>query len=345
MNSNDYPVKVKTCGSFSVYKPNGNGQWYDNRCLVKVICPNPKDSRTIAEVTRRLTNLQLELEPPGNHSSTFAVKCRPFTLKGVKRRVLEVFTIMDRPAQLAIDWVEKHCADIEIAGLESSFDTSKLSVGPCAYRENGKVFVKVRFDGISIPFFFANKAWDREATLKALTELNGPALANDFVEIMANHQTTILERALERPMNLSGIHEYAQHKVDYWIESPVGVFQSIKPDSPLMSVPGAKVFPVASYGYAYRERKLFDFVLFEDELYRIVGYHELRETHGYSKINGTWETIDYKVDQYQPGLFKDDSTPYAGGNHLMFTMEDVEKVATEDVFVREKLLRTLKAKL
>ena len=345
MNSNDYPVKVKTCGSFSVFKPNGNGQWYDNRCLVKVICPNPKDSRTISEVTRRLTNLQLDLEPPGNRSSTFAVKCRPFSLKGVKRRVMEVFTILSRPPQEAIDWVEKNCADIEISGLESTFDTSKLSVGPCAYRENGKTFVKVRFDGISIPFFFDNKTWDREATHKALTELNGPALANDFVEIMATHQTTILERALERPFNLSGIHEYAQHRVEYWIETPDGVFQSIKPDSPLMSVPGAKVFPVASYGYAYRERKLFDFVLFEDELYRIIGYHELRDTHAYSKINGQWESINYKVEQYSPKLFKVDSSPYAGGEHLAFTMADIEKVAAEDTFVREKLIRTLKAKL
>jgi hypothetical protein len=345
MNSNDYPQKVKTCGSFSIFKPNGNGQWYDNRCLVKVICPNLKNVQIISEVTRRLTNLQLDLEPPDHRTSTFAVKCRPITLKGVKRRVMEVFAILSRPPQEAIDWIEKYCTDIEISGPESAFDTSKLSVGPCAYRENGKAFVKVRFDGISIPFFLKDKTWDREATHKALVELNGPALAADFIEIMSTYQTTILDRALERPLNLSGIHEYAQHKVDYWIESPIGVFQSIEPNSPLMSVPGAKIFPVATYGYAYRERNLFDFVLFEDELYRINGYHELQDAHSYNKINGQWESLDYKVNDYNARLFTDDASPFARSKNMVFTMADVGKIDAADTFVREKLIRTLKAKL
>lgn len=344
MNPNDYPQKVKTCGSFSVYKPEGNGAWYDGRCMVKAICPNPGDVKTISEVSRRLMNLQMELEPPDNRQILYSVKCRPMTLKGVKRRIMEVFTVLDKPAQEAITWIEQNCSDIEIPGLESTFDTSKLSVGPCAYRENGKQFVKVRFDGISIPFFF-DKTWDREATHKALTELNGPALAADFTEILSTHQTTILERAKERPYNLSGIHEYAQHKVDYWIESPAGVFQSVKPDSPIMSMPGAKILPVAAYGYAYRERKLFDFILIEDELYRILGYRELKETHGYSKITGQWEAVTYKIENYNPKLFKEDITPWAYGDSRTFTLADVEKVAEDDTFVREKLIRTLKAKL
>ena len=347
MNPNDYQVLVKQCGSFGVYKSD-SAYWAD-RSLVKVVCP-AQSSDLIPEVVRKLTDIQLALTPI-NHNSIYAVKCREGTLPGVKHKIIDVFTVVEKSTHDAVvDWIENNCNSIQIPNPSENFDTSKLSVGPCAYLDSdGHRYVKVRFDGVSIPFYIINDKWESSMTTDALTKQSGPALADKFTNILGQYEATILERAKERKLNKSGIPEYAQHHITYWVEIPNGVFQRVKEDSPYMSAPGTKIYPVCAYGYQYKGRKLNDFALIDDVLYNVLGYYAKREvwatTPNYSN-NYQGVKLKYDLQDYNKSLFGEErSVSTYHDNYYVFTRADMVKVDDDDTFVKEKVIRTLKVKL
>lgn len=348
MNLGDYDTLHKQCGSFGVFKNATPSGYWSQRCLVKVTCPG-NASAMVPELVRKLTDLQLSFGSTLNN--IYTVRVQEDTLPGVKHKVIEVFAVLEQAPAFAVGWLEANCGSIQIPEPTEKFDTSKLSVGPCAYLDGENYrYVKVRFDGVSIPFYIVNGQWDKTRTLEAITKQTGPALAIKFTDILTTYESTVLERAKERKLNKSGIPEYAQHHIAYWVETPTGVFQHVKQDSSEMSMPNAKVHPSCVYGYQYRARRLNDFILIDDMLYNIKQYHSRREnwiqaphyTNNYQGIK-----VPYELKDYRPDLFNDTDQEHStrGEEPYAITYKDLVKVDDDDTFVKEKVLRTLKAKL
>jgi len=294
----------------------------------------------------KLLKLNMSVSDIGR-STSYSIRCKKLSLKGVKQKSMQVSVIMwisssspKKAVDVVADWVRNNIDTTESFDSNVAFNTEKLSVGPCAYRaDDQSKYVKVRFDGVSIPVYFNNEKLLLGKTTNELQPTYGPAMTDVLIKSISDHATVIFERASKRPLNLSGIPEYALHQMSYWIAMAGecdGIYHIVPSNSPLISVPGTKVYPLCSYGYDWRAKKSHAFILIDDVFYNVKGFRVYNNYHKQTKFDpNTFDSSDYHQNINYSYY----------GDMAFFTRNELEEVPADDTFVREKALRTLKAKI
>lgn len=348
MNANDFTDLHEQYSIFNIYKQNG----YTSHACVKVICQI--DASIITSTANKLMALQLAVSEVEKNNN-YIIRCRAYRMQGVNRKVMEVSILVwiratsNKPqgwtaAREVAEWLKAHYQhEPEINATD--FDTSKLSVGPCSYADglNKNIkYVKVRFDGVSIPVYFDSDKILLDRTSEILKPLNGPILAAKLIDTISSYTAIILERAKERPLNLSGIDEYARHEMSYWLKgSTLGdkttYFHKISADSPYMSKPDSKVYPLCSYGYDWKAGMAHAYLLIDDVFYHVSGFRNRAYRQN--------QTTKFDLNSFVQHDYTELYAIYCGGDFAFFTSKELCEVPADDMFVRSKALRTLKAKI
>lgn len=354
MRAEDFTKLYKECGSFNIYEYESN-QWYKNECCIKVISPINNDELA-KQIVMKLTEMLLALSD-FKHNNNYYIRTKIQKTHNHKVQNISAIVWMSQPklqstgktraCEVAAEWLDANCQEFRIENAEDTYDTSKLSVGPCSYKDERGTYVKVRFDGMSLPVYVVGDKLDLVATDSTLLKEFGPALATKFAGILAEYESVIVTRAKDRPLNLSGVPEYAKHEISYWIKLN-DYYHRVPVDSPYLSKPGTVVYPVCYYGQTWRDSKCYAYVMIEDELYNIAGFYGANYYNSYNSWN-TGATTPKKEPDFT--LEKFDITNYSKSRALYmsdksyFTNAELTKVTDADMFVKEKAIRTLKAKL
>ena len=366
MNEKDYPVLFKAVGAFDVFKSN-----YYSGSYVRALC-RQNDHERIQMIAHRLVDLNNTyfLENPAN-TLYHSLRRRTISDKRSKSSLHEIALETSlKPAEV-VDWLERNTLDIEQFEPEKrDFDPEKLSVGPCRYQDKNTEFVKVRFQGYSIPFYFSKGGqWERAATLAAAkAELpNDPGTVQEIIELFASNSTVdrttaadIIEKAQTRPMNKSQIVESGSFSPKFYVpvsykniritknpntwETEKADFDGYKSvvEKNEMAVPG--LIPVAvfnftcqptkdQYGYSRRNHLLV--VVTEDKVYSVKRYYHWRGQSNRNKSPHTDPNAYLAVSEDMYYL-RDES---------YIKMSDLKVLDEEDAFVRERAGRALSRKL
>lgn len=339
----DFPILVKRIGPFEVFK----NESYNSYALVRAICEDGNNAFSI-EIINKLTKFQLDSYLPIRWTSHFSVKASRVRLKGIKRVMIQHSSIINVSPEDAIKWLEANGAQsMQAISITRSFKTDKLSVAPCAFQTNdGHKYVRVRFDGISVPFFINTKGWDQNLTRQYLIKCLDPGLVDSILKSIDNHLSSIIARVKERPLNLSRISEYGQNRLTYWEEKSPGKFIHLSADEVKIVTAKPDYDPVIVYSFD-RSRNLVDqsrnaydgwsghFTAFNEKLYSIPGFYSPKMTFDYNTKK-----------QIASGEYHPDYTQYLyGTSKSMFKLADCKLVPSEDEYIRTKVGRTIKAKI
>lgn len=370
MRSEDFTKLYKECGSFNVYEYESN-QWYKNECCVKVICPINNDELA-KQIVMKLAEMLIALTD-FKHNNQYVIRTKIQKTHNHKVQNISAIVWMSQPkllstgkgraCEVAAEWLEANCQSFRIENAEDTYDTSKLSVGPCSYKDERGTFVKVRFDGMSLPAYVMNGKLDLSTTDASLLKEFGPSLATKFSGILSQYESVIVTRAKDRPLNLSEVPEYAKHEISYWIKqnnsfitdldatavtvNQMDYYHRVPADSPYLSKPGTVIYPVCYYGQTWRDSKCYAYVMIEDELYNIAGFFNANyHYNSYNSWNvGTPKTEQvFSLEKFDPANYSQTRSLYISEKSY-FTAAELTKVTDDDMFVKEKAIRTLKAKL
>jgi hypothetical protein len=204
-----------------------------------------------------------------------------------------------------------------------------ISVGPCAWRTQEGMYVKVRFNGFSVPFFFTKDEFLPTPTQKAIAKEVGGASGEAAFKVLVDNKDMLHKRALERPLNLSDIADYAQHNVKIMKGDGKGRYYSATPAE--ISDPSSELVTVFNYGYSAA------FAVINDEVFKVKGF-----------VNGFNIFHNRSTDDPQPTETHTYNLDYNWGDQLIkgyLRRIDCVPLDPEDQFVREKIGRSLKAKL
>lgn len=266
-----------------------------------------------------------------NLNHDFFVQSRPYRKAGPNHNKTEVAAILNVSPEAAL-------AALIDAGAPPEVETvvikpGALSVAPCAHRAGakdfgpGETYVKVRFNGYSIPFYFNKEGWIPDITLKAVTKKVGGGNAEAAYKVLEDNHKMLHKRALERSLNLSEIDDYAQHNLTIMKLGEGGHYYTASQAE--MADPNAELATIFSYGY-YK-----CFAMIKDQIYTVKGF-----ISGYNLFYG--RTGD---DALQNGIWHLD---YSWGDKThkgYMRMSDCVPLDPEDGYVREKIERSMKAKL
>jgi hypothetical protein len=146
---------------------------------------------------------------------------------------------------------------------------------------------------------------------------------------LVDNKDLIHKRALTRALNLSKIDDYATHNLKILKDGGDGKFYTAEPSE--IADPKAKLATLFCYGYQQ------NFAVIDDEIYRLKGV-----VSGY--------TIYYNGEAGAEARLSDGyyDMNYAIGNKTFrgyLRMADCVKLDPRDQYVREKIGRSMKAKL
>jgi len=331
MNENAFDEIVESIGPISVLRAT---KWYSNYyLLIKASCVDG-NSDSQAAVIKLLTDLQIMLYIPISVNTSFNFKAKRVRLPGTKKVVIEfllfLYGINDKLNDI-VNWLRNNANNLPV--IQQHLDDEKLSVGPSMFLDtklNAK-YVKVRFDGASVPFYFDDysKIWLKDLTEQSIRELKefGPTLIETILNILIQNKDTILERALLRPLNLSNISEYGEHVMKYYKKVAADEWIMIDTSKSLAN-PNVEMAIVFMYSGTDRTSKYF--ALIEDNIYKISTFYN-KSWSGYNKSAGkSW----YR--QAHQGHIPEE---------VKFVNTDLTPIDPSDQYVRERIARAMKAKL
>lgn len=316
----DFTHHSGNVGRFEVWCYNPNYS-YDH-CKVATYCQTDAGVKWASQVYYDLAISKMK-------SPDFKIELHIQTKKsktaGVNFGRIEVAAILDMPpaAAMAALLNVANAPEAEVLDIKPG----ALSVGPCAWRSEDGTFVRVRFNGFSIPFFFDKENFLPAPTQKLVTKEVGGSAAEAAFKVLVDNKEILHKRAVERPLNLCGIADYAQHNLKVLKGDGTGKYFTATQAE--MADPKSDLITVFTYGY--RE----SFAVIKDEVYKVKGF-----------VNG--------YDVFTKGasaLPNENSTSYMDyqyGNNVIkgyLRIQDCIPLDPEDQFVREKIGRSLKAKL
>lgn len=349
LNENDFTVGDKVVGIFEILKSSNN--YLPNWCMVRAQTAI-EDNDLSTKIIRKMMDLQIHLYCPIKGSTGFDVRARRTRIKGINKLILEHFVIINTQSNVAADWLKDNISDIpEPMPTNITLKTDKLSVGPCAFpasehdtSELDRRYVKVRFDGVSVPFYFNHKTktWDKGLTKQQILKQTGKTAADSIVPVLECHTSLILERAAQRLLNLSGIPEYGEMKINWFVDvdqksktykffvkediiSEGDTIYIYNKDNKALANPAYKPVPVFMFGSKY-------FAAVDDKIYKVPGFYH---------TNTRWE---YNSNKYVEDGYSTTVNSYLS-EHAILSFRDLKQIPTDDQYVREKIVRAVKAKL
>lgn len=297
-------------------------------CKVVAYCQSEAGVRWASSALYNLSTKSLS-EKKLDHD--FTVQSRVCRKAGPNHNKHEVAAILNLSPEAAL------AALIEVGSPPEAetvvLKPGALSVAPCAHRAHdndfgpGQTYVRVRFNGFSIPFYFNKEDWIPDITLKAVTKQVGGANAEAAYKVLVDNSKMLHKRALERSLNLSEIDDYAQHNLAIMKKGEHGHYYTASQAE--MADPNSELASVFSYGYSKC------FAMIKDQIYTVKGF-----ISGYNLYYG--RTGD---DALQSGVWNLD---YSWGDKTYrgyMRLKDCVPLDPEDGYVREKIERSMKAKL
>lgn len=354
MNEKDYPNLYKTVGAFDVFKST-----YYNGCYVRALC-EANDSARVHIVAHKLLDLNnVYLLKHNKDTQYHSIRRRTITDKRAKSDLYEVALETSISPSAASEWIEQNAMDITPLTLSrEAFSTDRVSVGPCRYLVGTSLqYVKIRFDGYSLPVYFSNCGVYADAetmvAIKAALK-NDPATLAEVKTLIGTAGFTgdVITKALTRPMNKSNIVESGSFAPKIFV--PVSYkdiaasssgsggmtklhnFEGFEQTSDKAKLAAPGVQPVAVFQFTCAPEK---------------------DQYGYSSKKNLIVVVDenevYKVDKTYV-WYGQDKNRYLNHNSYYSTrlMEgsvikksDLKPLGEEDAFARERAGRALSRKL
>lgn len=319
--------------AFMVY--NGDGYYANKRSMVKVYLP-PGNVELEQLVANKLYELQKVKYWPIERNTYINVRGRLFKHPLTKMKMMELATEVTIPHTEVLDWIKDNTNDLPLEAETLELGKEGWSVGPCIFKKitpndhYGPVpglYVKVRFNKMSIPFYLTDdkKTWVRDLTNANLQkDKSTKIVADSTMAFFDKNEKEILVRAGERHFNKSGIAEYEAPHVSFF--NKVGTKfnlmfhqgSSNKVDQSKLADPNYKPVVTLKYGRQYGDGAYRDVTVavVDDKFF---------EVKKYSTANPNWHN------------WQDDK--------VSFKESDLVELDNADEYVRERALRALRAKL
>lgn len=353
MNEKDYPTLYKSVGAFDIFKST-----YFNGSYVRALC-EAGDNIRVHLVAHKLLDLnQVHFLKHTKDTQYHSIRRRTITDKRAKSELYEVALETSITPSNAADWLEQNAMDITPVSLtREAFSADRVTVGPCRYLIGTSLqYVKIRFDGYSLPLYFTNVGNYAEAeTIAALKAAlkNDPATLAEVKALLESPGLTAeaIEKALTRPMNKSSIVESGSFSPKIFIPvsykdinatstgqghgtSRVAQFDGYEctSDKAKLAAPGVK--PVAVFmftcapekdQYGYSSKKTLIVVVDEDNVY---------------KADKTWIWYGQGTSRYLNNNYRTYMT-----DGVVIKKSDLKPLNEEDGFARERAGRALSRKL
>lgn len=292
-------------------------------CKAVMYCQTDVGARWAAKTLFEIAHLAITGTNP---RFEFNIQTKKYKNPGPKFNSIEVSAVMGFTPDALV------AAIIRMGGappLESlDIKPGALSVGPCAYEDALGIFIKVRFNGYSVPFYFNSEKFLAEPTKTEIIRTVGSAYAGAIMKVLQDNEKTLYKRATTKALNLSKIDDYAEHNIKIMKGDGKGKYFSA--DVNEIADPNAELITLFSYGYDDT------FALINDEVYRVNGI-----ISGYS-LN----YLNQSEDQcFTPALYNLD---YDSGQRVYkgyLRRKDCVLLDPRDQYVRQKIGRSVKAKL
>lgn len=322
----DFPHHRGNVGRFSIWGYTPSGSSYDY-CKITTFCVTADGVKWASKTLHELSLTTIEERKPSHDFNIMSRECRK---AGIHHGQTEVSVVINLSVEAALAALVNVGAPPEVETI--TIKPGALSVGPCSYRDDSRrTYVKVRFNGYSVPFYFNQKEFLSESTFQALVKQVGGAAAEAAFKVLVDHQDVLHKRALERALNLSRIDDYAQHNLLIMKRAPDQNFytatqaEMAEPDADL-----ATVFTYPSVTDYYNS-----FAVIKDVVYSVKGFISGYNLFYGRKGDDALSNAPYNID-YDNG-----KTKFKGYMRPI----DCVPLDPEDEYVREKIARSMKAKL
>lgn len=345
LNESDFPELYMSCGIFDIYA--ASNSWIKNSyAFVKAQC-GVDDNIMSEKIIRKLVDLQLYLYLPVTGTTWFTARAKKTKIRAINKYVRDHFVIANADPKKVADWLSSHVNDLPaIIDKQDGLKTDKLSVGPCAFKADHLRYVKVRFDGVSVPFYFDDSNWDQQTTRQAILKLSGRAATDSIMTILSNYSLIILERAKSRLLNLSEIPEYGEAQIEFfdevkypstlyrhfvgnkYITKGDAIYKIMAKNSSKLADPLCKPIPVYRFGSQW-------FTVIDDNVYSIPGFYNKR--HAYAAVDNIH--LDANGHTYADG-----EDNWITDNSVL-SFRTLIRVSADDQYVHEKVARAMRAKL
>lgn len=266
---------------------------------------------------------------PEKYDFKFNITSKKYKVSGPKYNTIEVSALVSMTPAAVIASIAKYAGAPPVEELVVKPDA--LSVGPCAWEDKYGIYAKVRFNGYSVPFYYDNEKFIESTTKHAISEQIGAAYAGPVMKVLQENVKMLHERAVTRPLNLSGIEDYAKHNITILKGDGNGRYYSATNTE--IADPNAEIATVFSYGWNHT------FAVIDDKVYKVKGViagHQLSNLKNPIKdedkaFSESWYNLDYEWG--------------SGKAKGYMRMKDCIPLDPRDQYVREKIGRSMKAKL
>lgn len=315
----DFTISKGHVGRFEVFSYSENDTY--DYCKVVVYCRTEAAGTWITNALHQIA-LSTFVGPDFKYEFTsIAKKCRR---PGPNFGKTELSFILNMKHNEAANKL----ARVGVPPEELEVKADKISVGPCAFLADGKKYVKVRFNGMSVRFYFDDNDWLPVETEKSTTCNIGGVAADGVYKLLADHASMLHKRAVTRPLNFSEVEDYAHHNLTILKGDASGCFYPAS--NAEIAEPDAKLAYVFDYGYNHI------FAVINDVFYKVAGFisgYQLYTNPGAANLDpypGTYNLV-----------FKTNGKTYNG----YMRSSDCTLLDPRDQFVKEKITRSMKAKL
>lgn len=289
--------------------PDPTGKCRYPYALIVVKCPTDTSAKWAA---RLITNIAIEAATPSKLNNDLVIEMKRAKVPDGKFRAIVVSGVVQMQPQEALAVLNSK--DLEPPDESTEVKFENLSVGACSYRgANGAKYVKVRFGGHSLQFYFNSHGFVEDLTREAVTRSVGGKLGVTLFELMQLNRQALIERAKSRPLNLCKIAEFAKHNMSY-LKSNEGdplIFTKVKSPADIAD-PASTVVTAFKYGYTHH------FVVYKDKIYTVKGWRDASNPNKSINYNHDGSWVDFR---------------------------DCEELDPDDQYVREKIERSIVAKL
>ena len=181
-------------------------------------------------IKHRFNNINPALTNVNNYSLEFKLSHCKFKPKYMSNEVtvVELTSWVQEPLNDIIPVIEKASESINlpviIGEIVPDFNTAKVSLS-CAFNcaPPDLKYVKVRFSGLSVPYYFDDNGWRQDKTIEHLERKDrytkGEIAA--ILEVFTKHN--ILDKARNKDINSSGIGQSTRLDLYFVIPSPKGL--------------------------------------------------------------------------------------------------------------------------
>lgn len=312
MQASQFDKCIGRVSAFNLYTSNA----YENFVLVIATCPTA--SPLVHWAAKVLTDATLDFmtNPVKVNISVYD------TLSKDNNKFTCVHAIIQADSRLLMSYFK----DLNLTppnDVKSRLDPSTITVGPCLYRTpGGAKYIKVRMSGYSVPFVMDASImnWCKTETKQAILKNNriGGYLLDQIFIALESRSEFIMDRARQKPLNLSMIDEYGKYRMWFYREPEEGVYEpAVKTD---LAHPDYKPVIVFEIG------KLKHFIMIEDKFYKISAFTSRRDFD----------------DHGQPAKVV---TPPVEARDGYLLIADCKPLDPDDTFTVEKIDRCIKHNL